>query len=80
VFDAPTDTALRNFQTQRGLPVTGTTDSPTWQALLALTPIQVTWTTKNKPAFTARRTRVAKAPRSARLPARKREIPVLGRR
>jgi hypothetical protein len=80
VFDAPTDTALRNFQTQRGLPVTGTTDSPTWQALLALTPIQVTWTTKNKPAFTARRMRVAKAPRSARLPARKREIPVLGRR
>ncbi|MEA2426237.1 MAG: hypothetical protein QOH13_2647, partial [Thermoleophilaceae bacterium] len=80
VFDAATDTALRNFQTQRGLPVTGTTDSATWQALLALTPIQVTWTTKNKPAFTARRMRVAKAPRSARLPARKREIPVLGRR
>ena len=63
-FDAATDTALRNFQTQRGLPVTGTTDAATWQALLALAP-----------ATTAK----ASAPRSATAAARKREIPVLGR-
>jgi hypothetical protein len=80
VFDDATDSALRDFQTQRALPVTGTTDTATWQAILALTPIQVTWTATNKPAFTARRAgRVAKAPASASLRARKREIAVLGR-
>ena len=35
-FDAATDTALREFQTARGLPVTGTTDALTWQAVLGL--------------------------------------------
>jgi hypothetical protein len=62
-FDAATDTALRNFQTQHGFPVTGQTDAATWQALLALTPAAAK----------------ASAPRTARLAARKREIPVLGR-
>jgi peptidoglycan hydrolase-like protein with peptidoglycan-binding domain len=61
-FDAATDTALRNFQTQHGFPVTGTTDAATWQALLALAP-------------TAAK---ASAPRTASMAARKREIPVLG--
>jgi peptidoglycan hydrolase-like protein with peptidoglycan-binding domain len=65
-FDAATDTALRNFQAQRGFPVTGTTDAGTWQALLALTP----------PPTAARDS----APRTASMAARKREIPVLGRR
>jgi peptidoglycan hydrolase-like protein with peptidoglycan-binding domain len=42
-FDTVTDTALRNFQTSRGIPVTGTTDALTWQAVLGL-PIQpVDW-------------------------------------
>jgi hypothetical protein len=81
VFDAATDSALRDFQTQRALPVTGTTDAATWQAVLALTPVPVAWTDTNKPAFTSRSgRRVATAPRSAHVPARKREIPVLGRR
>jgi peptidoglycan hydrolase-like protein with peptidoglycan-binding domain len=62
-FDAATDTALRSFQTERGYPVTGTTDAATWQALLALTPIAAR----------------AAVPRSASAAARKREIPVLGR-
>ena len=35
-FDDATDLALRNFQTSRGLPVTGTTDALTWQAVLGL--------------------------------------------
>lgn len=35
-FDAATDAALRAFQTARGLPVTGTTDALTWQAVLGL--------------------------------------------
>jgi peptidoglycan hydrolase-like protein with peptidoglycan-binding domain len=79
MFDAATDAAVRDFQTQRALPVTGTTDAATWQAILALTPVPVAWTASKKPAFTSRRGRIAKAPQSARLPARKREIPVLGR-
>ena len=62
-FDSATDTALRNFQTQRGFPVTGTTDGATWQALLAMTPT---------PAR-------ASAPRSAGAATVRREIPVLGR-
>ncbi len=38
-FDPATDQALRNLQASRGLPVTGTTDPPTWQAVLSL-PLQ----------------------------------------
>jgi hypothetical protein len=53
VFDTGTDTALRDFQTQRGLPVSGSTDAATWQALLALEPVSVAWTSRHKPAFTA---------------------------
>jgi peptidoglycan hydrolase-like protein with peptidoglycan-binding domain len=64
-FDATTDTALRNFQTQRGFPVTGQTDGATWQALLALTPVQ--------PASQAPPTGATAAR------AHKREIPVLGK-
>jgi peptidoglycan hydrolase-like protein with peptidoglycan-binding domain len=45
-FDTATDTALRNFQTAKGLPVTGETDAATWQAVLALPLLPVTWTKK----------------------------------
>ncbi|HEY6887400.1 MAG TPA: peptidoglycan-binding domain-containing protein [Solirubrobacter sp.] len=45
-FDAATDTALRNFQASRNLPVTGTTDALTWQAVLGLPLQPVTWTKK----------------------------------
>lgn len=62
-FDAATDTALRNFQTQHAFPVSGQTDAATWQALLSLKPVAAT----------------ASAPRSASAAAVKREIPVLGR-
>jgi peptidoglycan hydrolase-like protein with peptidoglycan-binding domain len=62
-FDAATDTALRNFQTQHGFPATGTTDGATWQALLALTPVAAK----------------ASGVHSASAAALKRETPVLGR-
>ena len=42
-FDAATDTALRNFQAARGIPVSGETDALTWQAVLALPVQPVTW-------------------------------------
>jgi peptidoglycan hydrolase-like protein with peptidoglycan-binding domain len=47
-FDAATDLALRNFQTSRNLPVTGTTDALTWQAVLGLPLQPVNWTTSKK--------------------------------
>lgn len=68
-FDAATDAALRDFQTQHGLTVSGQTDGPTWQALLALTPVPVDWTSTNPPAFAS----------SASAARHRREIPVLGR-
>jgi hypothetical protein len=45
-FDAATDQALRNFQTSRGLPVTGSTDALTWQAVLGLAVQPVAWTSR----------------------------------
>ena len=43
-FDAATDQAVRNFQSSRGLPVTGVTDALTWQAVLGLPFKPVAWT------------------------------------
>lgn len=68
VFDAATDAALRNFQAQRGLAVNGQTDAPTWQALLALEPVAVDWTSA-PPGFVA----------AARAAKSRREKPVLSR-
>lgn len=42
-FDTATDTALRAFQTSRGLAATGTTDALTWQAVLSLPVQPVQW-------------------------------------
>jgi hypothetical protein len=42
-FDTATDTALRGVQASRGIPVTGTTDALTWQAVLALPVQPVEW-------------------------------------
>lgn len=36
-YGSATTTAIRGFQEKRGLPVTGTTDTVTWQRLLAMT-------------------------------------------
>jgi Putative peptidoglycan binding domain len=44
VFDATTATNLEAFQADHGLPVTGETDAGTWGALLALSPVAVSWT------------------------------------
>jgi peptidoglycan hydrolase-like protein with peptidoglycan-binding domain len=43
IFDAVTASALAAFQAAHGLPVSGTTDPATWTALLALTPVRVSW-------------------------------------
>ncbi|HWH11039.1 MAG TPA: peptidoglycan-binding protein [Solirubrobacteraceae bacterium] len=49
IFDAATTAALEAFQTAKGIPPTGTTDIPTWAALLALSPVPVDWTTAAAP-------------------------------
>jgi peptidoglycan hydrolase-like protein with peptidoglycan-binding domain len=43
-FDAATDHALRDLHVSRGLPVTGSSDPSTWQALLSLPLQPVDWT------------------------------------
>ena len=43
-FDAATDAAIRRLQTERGLPVSGTTDPQTWAAVLSFPLQPVDWT------------------------------------
>jgi hypothetical protein len=79
-FASQTQTAVEQFQSAHGLPVTGMVDSGTWQALLRYQPVSVTWTTKrHRPVAVASRaagsSRVLPVPASARLPALRDEIP-----
>jgi Putative peptidoglycan binding domain len=60
-FGTSTETAVRHFQTGAGLAGSGTVDTATWQALLKQAPAKVRWTRA--------------APRTAKLPARRYEIP-----
>jgi hypothetical protein len=64
-FGASTQSAVKGFQADAGLPATGTIDTATWQALLKHTPVATKWS-----AGGARR-----APVTAKLPARRYEIP-----
>ena len=45
-FGPATQSAVRAFQNRRHLPVTGTVNGATWDALVKVTPVQVTWTRK----------------------------------
>jgi hypothetical protein len=49
IFDAATTAALEAFQASKGIPPSGTTDIPTWAALLAMAPVPVDWTTAAAP-------------------------------
>jgi hypothetical protein len=60
-FSTSTETAVKHYQSGAGLAVTGTIDTATWQALLKQAPAKVRWTRA--------------APRTAKLPARRYEIP-----
>jgi hypothetical protein len=72
---------LRSFQAGHGLPVTGRTDTATWQALLRLGPVATPWSPAAASAARAgvsgRAEAVARPP-SALLPARAYEIPEVG--
>lgn len=58
--------ALQAFQTSRGLPPTGRTDPATWQALLAVAPVAVDWTSRPSPSSTT----TARAARASEIPER----------
>jgi putative peptidoglycan binding protein len=86
IFDAQTTANLESFQQARGLPISGHTDAATWQALLALTPVAVNWSSSARAsrasagaALISRGVRVARAPASASLPAVRDEISAPGR-
>ncbi|HTX31257.1 MAG TPA: peptidoglycan-binding domain-containing protein [Solirubrobacteraceae bacterium] len=77
-FGPATQSAVEQFQTAHGLPVTGLVDQPTWQALLARKPVAVTWVKQRGQtiAVAARGgTLRLGVPWSARLPPRRYEIP-----
>jgi peptidoglycan hydrolase-like protein with peptidoglycan-binding domain len=44
IFDAATKANLEQFQAAHGIAASGQTEAATWQALLALSPVQVNWT------------------------------------
>lgn len=44
IFDAPTTANLEQFQAAHGIAPSGKTEAATWQALLALPPVAVSWT------------------------------------
>jgi peptidoglycan hydrolase-like protein with peptidoglycan-binding domain len=78
-FRSLTRGALIDFQADYGLAQTGTTNKPTWKAMLAnLEPLAVRWTSKG--AVAAGSAQAMLEPRSARLPARRYEIPSRGPR
>ena len=79
-FGARTQRAVESFQQAHGLGVTGVIDPTTWKALLAYPPIAVTWTKRGAtvpPTVSASSARslVLPVPGSARLRARRDEIP-----
>ncbi len=76
-----TATAVSDYQTAKGLPVTGQVDAATWPVLLSETPLAVDWVAranaKAKASAAAASTRVpaVNGPASAGLPARRDEVP-----
>jgi hypothetical protein len=70
---ASTQSAVFSFQANHGLAQTGNVDVPTWDLLLKNPPLPVRWTTGG--AVAASGGRALPPPRSARLPAKRYEIP-----
>jgi Putative peptidoglycan binding domain len=87
LFASETLADLRAFQARHRLPVSGSTDTATWIALLHLTPVATAWSVSTASVASASRAARANpgsgsggalAPASASMPARAYEIPELG--
>jgi hypothetical protein len=75
-FQAPTQTAVIAFQSANGLPPTGIIDVPTWDVLIQQKALPVRWTNGGAvPAGHRGEGVVLPAPKSAKLPAVRDEIP-----
>lgn len=79
VFGPKTKRAVRSFQADQGLPITGVIDHRTWLRLLQARPTRVAWyrRAKRRADASGRRARAALAPAaplSASLPARRNEL------
>jgi len=74
-FESPTRSAVLALQASKGIAQTGNLDVPTWEALLTFEPQPVIWTKSG--AYPARSggATVLPEPRSAKLPAKRYEIP-----
>jgi hypothetical protein len=72
-FEAPTRAAVIALQAANGITQSGDIDVPTWSVLLTHTPLRVRWTKSG--AVAASEAGVMPEPRSARLPAKRYEIP-----
>jgi hypothetical protein len=75
-FGSATESAVRNFQSAQGLPVTGAVDDATWPALLGQPVAAPNWASSARASAAG----VRSGPPSARLPARRDEIPPPARR
>jgi hypothetical protein len=73
-FRSRTRAAVQSFQASHGIPTTGTIGPLTWKALLKVKPVRVDW---SHPRRTLSRREVPRGgePRSASLPAVRREVP-----
>ncbi|MGH2957700.1 MAG: peptidoglycan-binding domain-containing protein [Solirubrobacterales bacterium] len=74
-FESPTTTAVLQLQAAKGLTQTGNIDVPTWDVLLQFEPVAVRWTKSGAYPARARGANVLPEPRSAKLPAKRYEIP-----
>ena len=74
-YQASTQSAVYSFQATRGLPQTGNLDVPTWSVLIQSKAVPVTWTKSGALASSSGGRLTLPAPRSAKLPSVRNEIP-----
>jgi hypothetical protein len=79
-YQASTRSAILAFQAAHGLPQTGNLDVPTWPVLLQNDALPVRWTKGGAVAAGSRGRVTLPPPRSAKLPAKRYEIPSVAQR
>jgi hypothetical protein len=79
-FQTSTQLAVYSFQSDHGLPVNGNLDVPTWTELIKNQALPVRWTKRGAVAARSGDGLVLPTPRSAKLPAKRYEIPPAAKR